>query len=125
MCVCVSEYCCSCFQHAFATLAFCFQSVEPVTGKCEALFDFDTTNVGELNFKCGEIIVTTEWIGEEWMYGRIDDREGMFPNNFVKVLKELPKPKDELVDSGKFLDFRVSLFACYTVCSIVHLCMFK
>ena len=78
------------------------QTVDPVAGECEALFDFDTTNVGELSFKCGEVIITTEWIGDDWMYGKIDGREGMFPANFVKVLKELPKPTDELIDSCKF-----------------------
>ena len=36
------------------------------------------------------------------MYGKIDHREGMFPANFVKALKELPKPTNELLDSCKF-----------------------
>ena len=38
------------------------------------------------------------------MYGKIDHREGMFPANFVKALKELPKPTNELLDSCKFFN---------------------
>ena len=71
-----------------------------VTGKCEALFDFTTENAGELSFKTGDAIVTLEWVNEEWMNGRIGDREGMFPVSFVKVLEELPKPREDK-DSSK------------------------
>ena len=67
-----------------------------VTGKCEALFDFTAENSGELNFKTGDIIVTSEWVNEEWMTGRMGDREGMFPVAFVKILEDLPKPKEWL-----------------------------
>lgn len=97
------------------SITFYSQSVDPATGEYEALFDFNTTNVGELSFKCGEVIITTEWIGDDWMYGRIGAREGMFPANFVKVLKELPKPADEIVDSGKLWEFHVSHFTHYSM----------
>lgn len=63
-----------------------------MTGKCEALFDFKAENSGELSFKTGDIIVTLEWVNEEWISGRLGDEEGMFPVSFVKVLKELSKP---------------------------------
>ena len=35
--------------------------------------------------------MTTEWVNEEWLVGKIGDREGMFPASFVKVITELPK----------------------------------
>ena len=47
---------------------------------------------GELRFTAGEVIETTEWVNEEWMGGRIGDREGIFPVNFVKIIRDLPKP---------------------------------
>ena len=62
-----------------------------VTGKCEAIYEFETENSGELSFVCGEIITTTEWINEDWMNGKIEEREGIFPLAFVKVIEELPK----------------------------------
>ena len=61
------------------------------TGKCEASFDFTGESSGELSFSQGEIIVTTEWVNEEWLMGKIGDREGMFPASFVKIITELPK----------------------------------
>lgn len=63
-----------------------------MTGKCEALFDFNAENSGELSFKTGDTIETLEWVNEEWITGRLGNQEGMFPIAFVKILKELPKP---------------------------------
>ena len=62
-----------------------------VTGKCEAMFDFTGEGSGELSFSQGETIVTMEWVNDEWLTGKIGDREGMFPASFVKVITELPK----------------------------------
>lgn len=67
------------------------------TGKCEALFDFQSKVSGELSFSPGEVITTTEWVNEDWMKGTIGEREGMFPVNFVKVLEELPKQEQHSV----------------------------
>ncbi len=64
---------------------------QPATGKCKALHDFAGEDFGELSFAAGEIIVTTEWINDEWLSGCIGDREGMFPVSFVQVLEELPQ----------------------------------
>ena len=66
-------------------------SSQTKSGKGEALFDFETDNADELSFKCGETITLTAWVNEEWVEGRIGDREGMFPLSFIKVLEELPK----------------------------------
>jgi hypothetical protein len=73
---------------------------KPVTGKCEALFDFTAENAGEMSFKTGDTIVTLEWVNEEWVNGRIGAREGIFPVAFVKVLEELPKATTTQKESG-------------------------
>ena len=65
------------------------------TGKCEALFDFDSGGAGELNFKTGDIITTTEWVNDEWLEGELGGQTGIFPLAFVKVLEELPKVVEE------------------------------
>lgn len=70
------------------------------TGKCEALFDFDSGANGELNFKTGDIIITTEWINDEWLEGEIGGQTGIFPLAFVKVLEELPKVVEEKATQG-------------------------
>jgi len=67
------------------------------------LFDFTGEGSGELIFSQGEIIMTTEWVNEEWLMGKIGDREGMFPASFVKIITELPKKS-----SGK----GVTLYVC-------------
>ena len=72
------------------------------TGRCEALFDFQTEASGELSFLLGEVITTTEWVNEEWLRGTIGEREGMFPINFVKVLEELPKGEKHPVTGMQF-----------------------
>ena len=81
--------------------------MQVLTGKCEALFDFEgMTEAGELSFVPGEIITTIEKVNKEWMKGRIGTREGIFPTSFVKVISEIPegsakklKPK---ISSGAF-----------------------
>jgi hypothetical protein len=44
-----------------------------------------------LTFTVGEIITTTSWVNDEWINGRIGDREGMFPLTLVEIIEELPK----------------------------------
>ena len=85
----------------------------PPTGECEALFDYESDNLGDLTFAAGEKIVITEWVGDEWLTGRIgEERNGMFPLSFVKITKELPK---DSMSKGtvKFIPFFVctSLFS--------------
>ena len=75
----------------------------PPTGECEALFDYESDNLGDLTFAAGEKIVITEWVGDEWLTGRIgEERNGMFPLSFVKITKELPKDSMSK-GTGKFI----------------------
>ena len=70
-------------------------STPQVTGECEALFDFDgDVPNGELVFRKGDIITTTEWVDNEWIRGKVGGKTGMFPINFVKIIKELPKSSE-------------------------------
>lgn len=32
-------------------------------------------------------------VNEEWLYGRVDDKEGIFPSSFIEVLVPLPDDK--------------------------------
>ena len=79
------------------------------------MYDFTAENAGELSFKTGDLIVTLEWVNEEWMNGRIGDQEGMFPIEFVKILKELPKPKSTKETSE-------GVCVCVCVCVCVYSC---
>ena len=66
------------------------------TGECSTLYEFETDAPGELAFVAGETIVTTQKINDDWLYGKIGDREGIFPLSLVKVIKELPAPSGKL-----------------------------
>ena len=39
----------------------------------------------------GDIIITSSWVNDDWLYGECNGQEGMFPLQFVKILQELPK----------------------------------
>ncbi|KAM4674794.1 SH3 domain-containing protein 19 [Amazona ochrocephala] len=63
------------------------QSVGGKKGKAKALYDFHGENEDELSFKAGEIITELEPVDEDWMNGEIQGKSGMFPKNFVQILK--------------------------------------
>ncbi|NWU76853.1 SH319 protein, partial [Onychorhynchus coronatus] len=56
-------------------------------GKARALYDFHGENEDELSFKAGDMITELESVDEDWMSGEIQGRSGMFPKNFVQILK--------------------------------------
>ncbi|CAN9506037.1 unnamed protein product [Ophioblennius macclurei] len=63
---------------------------------CKVLFPYEAQNEDELSIKEGEIIniVTKECADAGWWMGEIGGRQGVFPDNFVKLLeveKERPK----------------------------------
>ncbi|NXP16852.1 SH319 protein, partial [Scytalopus superciliaris] len=56
-------------------------------GKARALYDFHGENEDELSFKAGDMITELESVDEDWMSGEIQGRSGIFPKNFVQILK--------------------------------------
>ncbi|XP_053198536.1 SH3 domain-containing kinase-binding protein 1 [Scomber japonicus] len=63
---------------------------------CKVLFPYEAQNEDELSLKEGEIIniITKECADAGWWMGEIGGRQGVFPDNFVKLLeaeKERPK----------------------------------
>lgn len=63
---------------------------------CKVLFPYEAQNEDELQLKEGEIItiITKECADAGWWMGEIGGRQGVFPDNFVKLIeveKERPK----------------------------------
>ncbi|XP_029003458.1 SH3 domain-containing kinase-binding protein 1 isoform X2 [Betta splendens] len=64
--------------------------------QCKVLFPYEAQNQDELSIKEGDIIniVTKDCADAGWWMGEIGGRQGVFPDNFVKLLeveKERPK----------------------------------
>ncbi|XP_072022602.1 SH3 domain-containing kinase-binding protein 1-like [Amphiura filiformis] len=51
-------------------------------------YDYDAVNPDELSLKEGEIITNINMLEEGWWEGELNGKRGMFPDNFVKVIKE-------------------------------------
>ncbi|KAK7080673.1 hypothetical protein SK128_019266 [Halocaridina rubra] len=54
-----------------------------------AEYDFTSSQQGDLDFKTGEVIQLLYRVNEEWLFGRCGLKEGMFPENFVKIVVPL------------------------------------
>lgn len=41
-------------------------------------------------FKAGELVILEKRVDTDWILGKVDEREGMFPQDFVKVKMPFP-----------------------------------
>ncbi|XP_017769152.1 PREDICTED: SH3 domain-containing protein 19 [Nicrophorus vespilloides] len=69
-----------------------------------ALFNYTSTQNEDLSFETNDIVYILRKVNDEWLYGRVDDREGMFPANFVDVQVPL---EDEYVTA--LYEFRTQI----------------
>ncbi|XP_026885830.2 rho guanine nucleotide exchange factor 9 isoform X1 [Electrophorus electricus] len=65
----------------------------------EAVWDHVTMAERELAFKAGDVIKVLDASHRDWWWGQIDDEEGWFPANFVRVdpSSTQPPPKHQLL----------------------------
>lgn len=59
----------------------------PICTMCQAMADFPGESSDDLSFVEGDIIEITGEIDENWLRGRLKNKEGIFPASFVTVLK--------------------------------------
>ncbi|XP_043279681.1 uncharacterized protein B0303.7 isoform X2 [Venturia canescens] len=64
-----------------------------------ALYDFAASQSGDLPLKQGETVTLLRAINEEWLEGRIGNRTGIFPANFVDVVVPLPGVSNHVVNA--------------------------
>lgn len=57
---------------------------------CQALYDFEPQNPGELGFKENEIITLLNRVDDNWYEGSVNGRTGYFPQSYVQVVVPLP-----------------------------------
>ncbi|KAK6191104.1 hypothetical protein SNE40_002849 [Patella caerulea] len=52
----------------------------------KAVFDFETSQAGEICIKTGQIILVTNVVDDNWVCGKLDGKEGNIPTNFVEKI---------------------------------------
>jgi signal transducing adaptor molecule len=82
---------------ASQTQATTSQAVQPGTSaatvsRVRALFDFQPSEPGELQFRKGDIIAVLESVYKDWWKGSLRGQTGIFPLNYVE---KLPDPTVE------------------------------
>jgi hypothetical protein len=61
-----------------------------------ALYDFPATQPGDLALQANDVVVLIRRVNKEWLYGKVCDKEGIFPESFVQI--EVPLPcEDQIV----------------------------
>ncbi|XP_054647662.1 spermatogenesis-associated protein 13 isoform X5 [Dunckerocampus dactyliophorus] len=63
----------------------------------EAVWDHVTMADRELAFKAGDVIKVLDASNKDWWWGQIDEEEGWFPANFVRVEPHPPQPQTKQV----------------------------
>ncbi|XP_029445942.1 neutrophil cytosol factor 4 isoform X2 [Rhinatrema bivittatum] len=58
--------------------------------RAEALFDFKGNSTLELTFSKGSLVYLLSRINKNWLEGTFNDVTGIFPQSFVKIIKDLP-----------------------------------
>ena len=56
--------------------------------RVRALFDFQPTETGELQFRKGDIIAVLESVYKDWWKGSLRGQTGIFPLNYVEKLSD-------------------------------------
>lgn len=51
-----------------------------------ALYDFKSSEINDLSFKKGDVILLKRKIDSNWFVGNMNGREGTFPLNYVHVI---------------------------------------
>lgn len=69
--------------------------------KVKAVYDYKSDYDDDLNFSTGQIITVSAVEDAEWYSGGYDGKSGMFPKNFVEVVKQETPIADSIPDLSK------------------------
>ena len=58
----------------------------PIAVVVEVQYDYDAQNSDELTIRVGDIIRNCKPVEDGWMEGKLNGKQGIFPDNFVKPL---------------------------------------
>ncbi|UKZ67429.1 uncharacterized protein TrAtP1_008588 [Trichoderma atroviride] len=80
-------------QNAPASTAVPSGTTAATVSRVRALFDFEPTEPGELEFKKGDVIAVLESVYKDWWRGSLKGKTGIFPLNYVEKLTD-PTPEE-------------------------------
>lgn len=65
-----------------------------IEGRARAKFDFTAQTNLELPLKKGDVVALTRRIDHNWWEGRLGNKTGIFPDNYVQILQEPSQSKN-------------------------------
>lgn len=77
-----------CFSFSFDVFLACF--ISEILDQVLAMFSYTAQNSDELTFYKGSVITVRSRKGD-WWQGELNGKVGVFPNNYVQPLTDLPK----------------------------------
>ena len=99
---CVHDWQCNKSGHVVNPQVVLLLLLETALWHAIALHDFMSDSPGDLQFAAGSKIAVIEIVSEEWLKGRLDGEEGIFPTAFVE------KQEDESVLKPQSLSTNVA-----------------
>ncbi|MCJ1312536.1 ESCRT-0 subunit protein hse1 [Agyrium rufum] len=82
-------------QQAASTPAPSQGTTAATVSRVRALFDFQPSEAGELQFKKGDIIAVLESVYKDWWKGSLRGQTGIFPLNYVEKIAD-PTPEERV-----------------------------
>ncbi|KAI4495933.1 hypothetical protein M0802_008148 [Mischocyttarus mexicanus] len=61
-----------------------------------ALYDFSVTHSEDLPLKEGDVVTLIRVVNDDWMEGKVGNRQGIFPINFLDIKVPLPGLQDDI-----------------------------
>ncbi|XP_063239951.1 E3 ubiquitin-protein ligase SH3RF3-like isoform X2 [Bacillus rossius redtenbacheri] len=77
----------------------------PAQPYARALYDYQSSEPGDLNFKKGDVIMLRKKIDANWCQGECGDSQGVFPLTYVQVITPLPS---HIPQCKALYDFRMT-----------------
>lgn len=76
-----------------------FQGNQEFLGVAKAIFDYQSNSEYELNFHLDQILFITKEDDSGWWSGEINGKSGLFPNNYVELIKMFALPQTPAIES--------------------------
>lgn len=64
-----------------------------------ALYDFQSTQAGDLTLKQGDVVFLITKVSDDWLEGQIANRTGIFPANFIDIIVPLSDTERNIVNA--------------------------